>query len=66
MTLIKENPYIQQKFSTEYIQQLEDEHISGKKDNARKIYVLLMFALWYNTFIQKPNTTTSKELKRKK
>ena len=66
MTLIKENPYIQQKFSTEYIQQLEDEHISGKKDNARKIYVLLMFALWYNTFIQKPSTTTSKELKRKK
>ncbi|MDQ5912213.1 MAG: hypothetical protein QG568_428 [Patescibacteria group bacterium] len=51
MNLIKENAYIQEKFDMTYIEQLESEHISGKKDNARKIYILLMFALWYNTFI---------------
>lgn len=51
MSIIKENPYIREKFDASYIEQLESEHISGKKDNARKIYVLLMFALWYNTFI---------------
>lgn len=51
MAIIKENVYIQEKFDMTYIEQLENEHISGKKDNARKIYILLMFALWYNTFI---------------
>lgn len=51
MNLIKENAYIREKFDMTYIEQLESEHISGKKDNARKIYILLMFALWYNTFI---------------
>ena len=58
MNLIKENTYIQEKFDMEYITQLENEHISGKKDNARKIYILLMFALWYNTFIPKSKQTS--------
>ncbi len=53
MNVIKTNSYIQKKFNSAYIEQLETEHVSGKKDNARKIYVLLMFALWYNTFIEK-------------
>ena len=53
MDLIKTNPYIQEKFNIEYIQKLEVEHSSGKKDNARKIYTLLMLALWYNIFILK-------------
>lgn len=53
MSIILKNPYIQKKFNVEYIKQLADEHASGKKDNARKIYILLMFVLWYNQFIQK-------------
>lgn len=53
MDIIQSNPYIQEKFDAEYIQQMADEHVSGKKDNARKLYVLLMFALWYNAFILK-------------
>jgi len=33
------------------------EHTSGKRDNSRKIYLLLMLALWYNKFIlTKPAT----------
>lgn len=62
MTLIKENPYIQEKFDLSYIEQLENEHISGKKDNARKIYVLLMFALWYNTFIPHNKRSNKKKV----
>ena len=63
MTLIKENPYIQEKFDLAYIEQLENEHISGKKDNARKIYILLMFALWYNTFIPHNKQSNKKQKK---
>jgi asparagine synthase (glutamine-hydrolysing) len=53
MSIIKTNPYILAKFNLDYIEQLENDHVSGKKDNARKIYMLLMFALWYNQFIPK-------------
>ncbi|MCF7865071.1 MAG: asparagine synthase (glutamine-hydrolyzing) [Candidatus Pacebacteria bacterium] len=53
MNVIKSNTYIKEKFDMQYIEQMEQEHTSGKKDNARKIYILLMFALWYNTFIPK-------------
>jgi len=63
MNLIKENAYIQEKFDMTYIEQLESEHISGKKDNARKIYVLLMFALWYNTFIPHKKHSTNEDNK---
>lgn len=63
MSLIKENVYIKEKFDMEYIEQLEIEHISGKKDNARKIYILLMFALWYNTFIPQ-NKQSNKSTKK--
>lgn len=61
MNLIKENAYIREKFDMTYIEQLESEHISGKKDNARKIYILLMFALWYNTFIPHNKHSNKKE-----
>lgn len=52
MKIIRTNEYILQKFNMEYIDELEKRHLSGKADNARKIYTLLMLALWYNTFIQ--------------
>jgi hypothetical protein len=35
-----------------YVQNLIDEHTSKKQDNSRKIYVLLMLALWYDEFIK--------------
>jgi hypothetical protein len=38
---------------TAYIQKLIDDHTSKRADNARKIYALLMLALWYEVFIQK-------------
>jgi asparagine synthase (glutamine-hydrolysing) len=51
--LIIENKCIQDRFDISYINQLIDDHIHGYKDTARKVYVLLMLALWYNSFIQK-------------
>lgn len=49
---IRENEYIKKNFNLDYINELADAHLKGKADNSRKIYTLLMFALWYNTFIK--------------
>jgi asparagine synthase (glutamine-hydrolysing) len=50
---ILENEYVKTHFDTAIIQKLIDDHTSKKADNSRKIYLLLMLALWYNTFIKK-------------
>ncbi len=57
MRLIRINPYIQENFNTGYIETLLTEHLSGKADHARKIYLLLMLALWYNQFIDQTKST---------
>ena len=48
--LILNNIYIKEKFNIEYVTSLIKNHSTGRVDNARKIYILLMFSLWYNTF----------------
>ncbi|MEN9649521.1 MAG: hypothetical protein RL094_488 [Candidatus Parcubacteria bacterium] len=53
MKLIRENPYIQSKMDMEYINKLAQDHLDQKADHSRKIYILLMLALWYNSFIKK-------------
>ena len=50
---ITENFYIKSHMDVTYIQKLIDDHTSKKSDNSRKIYLLLMLAIWYNTFIEK-------------
>ncbi len=50
---IVKNSYIKRNFNLEYIKQLFSGHISGKEDNARKIYILYLLAIWYNVFIEK-------------
>ena len=49
---ILNNKYIKEKLDIEYVKKIIDEHIEKKKDNSRKIYTLLMLALWYDTFIK--------------
>lgn len=49
--LILENAYIQSHFDIKIIEKLIEHHLDKKQDNSRKIYLLLMLALWYNTFI---------------
>lgn len=50
--LILTNTYIQSHFNTEEIKDLIAAHLEKKVDNSRKIYLLLMLAIWYNTFIE--------------
>lgn len=54
--LILENTYIKKNFDAEKIKQLIEEHVSKKRDNARKIYLLLALAIWYNVFIGEKNS----------
>ncbi len=49
---ILRNTYIQSHMDVEYIRGLIEAHTSKKEDNSRKIYLLLMLALWYDTFIK--------------
>ncbi len=49
---ITKNKYICEHFNVEIIQNLIDDHIAGRADNARKIYLLLLLALWYDIFIE--------------
>lgn len=50
--LILQNEYIMSHMDTVYIRKIIDDHTEGRTDNSRKIYLLLMFALWYNKFIK--------------
>ena len=49
---ILENEYIARNMDTTQIETLINDHIAKKVDNSRKIYTLLMLALWYNQFIR--------------
>lgn len=51
--LILTNQYIKEHLDIKVIERLIKEHLSGVKDNSRKIYLLLMLSIWYNTFIAK-------------
>ena len=39
-------------FHAEKLLQLLNEHKEGKKDNSRKIWTVLTFLIWYNTFFE--------------
>ncbi|TSC70728.1 MAG: asparagine synthase (glutamine-hydrolysing), partial [Parcubacteria group bacterium Gr01-1014_46] len=51
--IILNNEYIKSHMNVYRIQNLINEHLSKKADNSRKIYTLLMLALWYDVFISK-------------
>ena len=46
------NPYIMEKMNISHIQKLIDDHTEKRADNSRKIYLLLMLALWYDVYIR--------------
>ncbi len=60
LNIICDNTYIQKKFNTAYIRQLMAAHLRGRADNSRKIYLLLMLALWYNVYIKDKGTDAFK------
>ena len=47
------NPYIRKNMNIAEIEKLIKDHIDGKKDNSRKIYLLLILAIWYDVFFKK-------------
>jgi asparagine synthase (glutamine-hydrolysing) len=51
--LILENDYITEHLNIAEVKDLIAAHIAGRRDNSRKIYLLLLLAIWYNTFIRK-------------
>jgi asparagine synthase (glutamine-hydrolysing) len=57
-TILK-NPYIRQKMNVGFIQKLIANHIAKRTDNSRKIYALLMLALWHEVFIEKNDNNKS-------
>lgn len=48
---IVENEYIISHFDLNEVKDLIKDHLVKKKDNSRKIYLLLILAIWYNIFI---------------
>ena len=36
----------------EYVINLLDEHIEGKRDNSRKVWTVFMFCLWYELYVE--------------
>lgn len=49
------NPYIAKNMNTSEIENIIKDHIDGKKDNSRKIYLLLILAIWHEVFIERKN-----------
>ncbi|MBU6370530.1 MAG: asparagine synthase (glutamine-hydrolyzing) [Patescibacteria group bacterium] len=50
--LVRKNAYVAAHFDMTAIERMIAEHESGAADHARKLYVLIMLALWYDTFMQ--------------
>jgi asparagine synthase (glutamine-hydrolysing) len=50
--IILKNEYIRGYMDVNFVRSLIDNHVAKKQDNSRKIYTLLMLALWYDTFIK--------------
>ncbi|MHB8652222.1 MAG: asparagine synthase (glutamine-hydrolyzing) [Minisyncoccota bacterium] len=44
------HPFITERFNIKILQKLIDEHLTGRKDNARKIFVFLMLAAWHDAY----------------
>ncbi|MBU6430888.1 MAG: asparagine synthase (glutamine-hydrolyzing) [Patescibacteria group bacterium] len=51
------NPYIRKNMDAGEIEKLIKDHIDGKKDNSRKIYLLLILAIWHEIFFESKNLT---------
>jgi asparagine synthase (glutamine-hydrolysing) len=49
--IIFNNEYVKKYFDPAPIEKLFADHASGRAENSRKIYVLLMLAIWYNQYI---------------
>lgn len=44
------HPLVISRFNVEAIQKLIDDHMSGRRDNARKLFVFMMLAAWHDAY----------------
>ncbi len=51
---ILDNEYLNTHLDQKTVKKILDDHKANKKDSSRKIFALLMFAIWYETFFEKP------------
>ncbi len=50
MAPIRRSDFITKNMDTDYIEELLTQHVSGAADNSRRIFILLMLALWHEAF----------------
>lgn len=55
-----ENKFIAEHFDVGIIKKLIDDHVSGRKNNARKIFVFIMLAEWHEAFFGEVDFTKRK------
>ncbi len=53
---IIKNTYIKENLNIKIIENLINNHLDKKVDNSRKIYLLLMLAIWYDVYINTQKT----------
>ncbi|RPF50705.1 asparagine synthase (glutamine-hydrolyzing) [Aquisalibacillus elongatus] len=52
--------YTKQFFNQKDLMKLLDEHYEGQKNNARKIWTIFMFLVWYKKYFKEPETYDEK------
>lgn len=51
------HPFLNEKVDRRMVQTLIDEHTSGRRNNARKLFILMMLAAWYDAYFTDLLTT---------
>lgn len=51
-TILDNSEGIKQFFNLNYVKQLLDEHVSGRKNHAQRIWALIVFEMWYRRFMK--------------
>lgn len=46
------NSFLASRFDMSYLQKLINEHKSGKKDNARKLFIFIMLSAWHDAYFK--------------
>lgn len=49
---ITESAFLAERFDMSIVQHLIDEHMSGRKNNARKLFILIMLSAWHKAYFE--------------
>ncbi len=49
---ITTHPFITERFNVDIIKQLAADHVAGRANNARKLFIFLMLAAWHDAFFK--------------